>query len=195
MLGSALLCSPWLSSFRYTDREDSRFKFHSSKWLVGLFALVYVVMNAFVLILSWFPLNERKMLHTSTPVLPYFTGSVAGMAMLAFGVLWWLLDHYLLPKLGYRFWTDEESEYSPYWRVYILRVGFYVSPGCSHLLSNTNLNCQIMRSEWLSSVNDLPACTKWSCKPGVYFYTVCIYLVQKARTRGLCFCDPVEQQA
>lgn len=152
MLGSALLCSPWLANFRYADRE--RFKFHSSKWLVGLLALVYVIMNAFVLILSWFPLDEQRVLHTSKPVLPYFTGPVAGLALLAFGGVWWLSDNCILPKFGYRFWTKEESEYSPFWRGYILRVSFYVSSACSRLLFfslplRSHLNCPILSSERL----------------------------------------------
>ncbi|MCJ1384718.1 hypothetical protein MMC17_007836 [Xylographa soralifera] len=128
MLGIALLCAPWLSSFQYTNREDNRFRPESSKlgyWLLGPLAILYIVTNFAVLALSWFPVNEQQALDTIESTLPYFTGPVAALGVLAFGVIWWFWDKHLLRWLGYVFIVGkEENEYSTKWNICTVRVTF-----------------------------------------------------------------------
>lgn len=130
MLGTALLCAPWLPSFQHTDREEPHFKPQSFKfgyWVLAPLAAIYVVTNASVLVLSFFPVNEQQVLGTTLPTLPYFTEVVAALGVTAFGVFWWCWDLYILPSLGYKFRAEEETHYSHYWRVDTLRVNYYVS--------------------------------------------------------------------
>ncbi|KAL9619190.1 MAG: hypothetical protein Q9160_006199 [Pyrenula sp. 1 TL-2023] len=112
-LGSALLCAPWLSSFRHTDREDGRFKVQSSRfgyWLLGPLAMIYTVTNAGVLVLSWFPVNEQQVLHTTLSTLPWWVEPVAVVCLIAIGVLWWYWDRIALPKMGYIFHVEEDQQ-------------------------------------------------------------------------------------
>lgn len=154
MLGTALLCAPWLSSFRHTDREEPRFKPQSSKlgyWVLAPLAAIYVVTNASVLVLSFFPVNEQQILDTRHPTLPYFTGVVAALGITAFGVFWWCWDLYILPSLGYKFRAEEETHYSDYWRVNTLLVNFHVSQVDSFILSSEIQVCSSRFTDVLSS--------------------------------------------
>jgi hypothetical protein len=89
--------------------------------------MIYIASNAFVLIISWFPANLQETTHTTGATLPYFTGPVASIGIIVFGIVWWTWDSHILPALGYSFWTTEdEPEYSQKWRVEVLRVHFHV---------------------------------------------------------------------
>ena len=131
MLGCALLAAPFLASFSYSEREDLRFTPQSTSlgyWLLGPLTIIYVLANAFVLVLSFFPADANPGHTAGMPTLPYYTGPVAGGAVIAFGILWWTWDRHLLPAFGYYFSTQEEHNYSPHWRIDILQVRFHVSP-------------------------------------------------------------------
>ena len=54
-------------------------------------------------------------------------GPIAGHCILAFGVLWWAWDYYMLPKLGYVFKIKEKKVYSDRWKTEILDIQYMVS--------------------------------------------------------------------
>ncbi|KUJ16668.1 amino acid transporter, partial [Mollisia scopiformis] len=128
-LGLALLCAPWISAFNF---EGGRvWKPQSSTmgwWLLAPLTVIYVASNTFVLAVSWIPANLQQTTHSTGSNLPYFTGPVAGLGVIAFGISWWCWDLHVLPFLGYKFWTEEdELEYSEEWNVKVLTVHFHVS--------------------------------------------------------------------
>lgn len=128
MLGLGLLCAPKIKAFRMTERE--KFKIQSSKlgyWLLCPLTIVYVVMNLAVIVLSWIPPDQGTMSHATQKTLPYFTGPVAALIILCFGVIWWSWDCHILPRLGYVFWPEEKKEYHEGFRVNITIVTFNVS--------------------------------------------------------------------
>ena len=130
MLGSALLISPWLSSFRNTHRETASFGAASSKWgysFIAPMALIYVITNLAVIVLSWFPVDVQQTLGTAVPVLPYFTGPIAALCLLAFGALYWCWDLHVLPFLGYTIKIVPDEVDDETWNVRTLRINFYVS--------------------------------------------------------------------
>lgn len=128
MLGLGLLCAPKIKAFRMIERE--KFQIQSSRlgfWLLGPLTIVYVVMNSAVIVLSWIPFDQGTMSHTTRKTLPYFTGPLAALIILCFGVLWWLWDCHILPRFGYVFWPEEKKEYDEGLRVHITIVTFNVS--------------------------------------------------------------------
>ncbi|MCJ1399377.1 hypothetical protein MMC11_002579 [Xylographa trunciseda] len=168
MLGIALLCAPWLPSFQYTNREDGRFRPESSKlgyWLLGPLAIVYIATNFAVLALSWFPVNEQQVLDTTESTLPYFTGPVAALGVLAFGVVWWFWDRHVLRWLGYVFTVGKEKdEYSTEWNICTVHVTFQSYPdGLSYLVmpftnevgSSNSPSFQFLRGCFVSNGKDI----------------------------------------
>jgi hypothetical protein len=96
--------------------------------------VIYIITNASVIILSWFPVDEQKALKTTRPTLPYFTGPVTALAVMAFGVLWWCWDRHILRKLGYVWSIEEKVEDSVEWGIPTLRLKITVSRSSpSHL--------------------------------------------------------------
>jgi hypothetical protein len=101
--------------------------------LLAPLVFLYICLNAFVLILTWFPANLQETTHTSTENLPYYTGPVVGLIIIGFGVLWWGWDNLILPWLGYEFWRVEEDKYCEKWNREILSIVFHVSRFFCHL--------------------------------------------------------------
>jgi len=125
LLGVGLLCAPWIKSFQFNDKK---WEPESSllKWkLLAPLAVIYVLSNAFVLILSWFPANLQSITRTTEPTLPYYTGPVTGLGIIAFGIMWWGWDTHILPFFGYHFHVEEYEEKSEKWGVDIFHLNFY----------------------------------------------------------------------
>lgn len=95
-------------------------------WLLAPLAVIYVLSNAFVLILSWFPANLQSVTRTKQQTLPYYTGPVAGLGIIAFGIMWWTWDTHILPFLGYHFEVKESEEWSDRWQMNIFYLNFHV---------------------------------------------------------------------
>jgi len=110
LLGCALLCASWLPSFQYDENGRSPWEPQSSPlgwWLLAPLTVIYVLCNVFVLVVSWFPASLGVALGTTQPTLPYYTGPVAGLCVIGFGILWWAWDTYIAQAFGYLFWTTE----------------------------------------------------------------------------------------
>jgi len=137
LLGVGLLCAPWIKSFQFNDKK---WEPESSllKWkLLAPLAVIYVLSNAFVLILSWFPANLQSITRTTEPTLPYYTGPVTGLGIIAFGIMWWGWDTHILPFFGYHFHVEEYEEKSEKWGVDIFHLNFYVRFISLNLLLST----------------------------------------------------------
>jgi hypothetical protein len=135
LLGICLLFAPWISAFQFTEKDppDRAWKPQSSSWgwyLLTPLIFLYICLNSFILILTWFPENLQETTHTTTKNLPYYTGPVVGLSIIGFGFLWWSWDNLLLPWIGYEFWRVEETKDSEIWNREILRVVFHVSRLC-----------------------------------------------------------------
>lgn len=126
-LGLGLLCAPWIRAFQFNGHS---WKPKSSSLGWGLLApliVIYVLCNSLVLIFYWWPGNLEKATGTAHETLPYYIVPVTGLAIIAFGVLWWAWDYYILPLFGYHFSVNEVEEDSQRWRAKIIRVNFHVS--------------------------------------------------------------------
>jgi di/tricarboxylate transporter len=66
-----------------------------------LLTVVYVLANAFMLVLYWFPADKQKSLKTAA-ILPSYAGPIVGTVFYVVGFIYWLWDLNLLPRLGYR---------------------------------------------------------------------------------------------
>ena len=102
ILGCTLLCAPFLRVFRI--ESDERWTPETTSlgyWLLGPLLVIYSGANAFVLVLSFVPGNLPALSKPTNSYLPWYTGPVAGLAVLSFGVAWWAWDLYILPRLGY----------------------------------------------------------------------------------------------
>jgi len=125
LLGVGLLFEPWIKSF---EAEGEKWKPQSSMlgwWLLAPLAVIYVLSNAFVLILSWFPANLQSITRTTQQTLPYYTGPVASLGIIAFGIMWWTWDTRILPYLGYHFRVEESEELNERWQMNILCLNFH----------------------------------------------------------------------
>ena len=103
---------------------------------------IYVGANAFVLILSFVPANLPDTVSKNAPTLPWYTGPVAGLGVIAFGILWWAWDRHVLKRLGYHFWFNENWYFNDHWKIDALRVNYYVS-----CLSRWLLVCSVLRKQ------------------------------------------------
>lgn len=86
----------------------------------------YVAANAFVLLFSFYPPDRQPNVKRSSQIFSALIGPIAGHCVLALGVLLWLWDLYILPRLGYIFEVDEERVFSEMWGTEILRVHYSV---------------------------------------------------------------------
>jgi hypothetical protein len=115
----------WLKSFQLS--HGTPWKPESSSWgwwLLVPLTVIYIASNAFVFVLGWFPSSLQDI--TGETSLPYYTGPVAAVAVMGFGVLWWAWDLHILRALGYSFYSDEETEYRENWKAEVTRVHFFV---------------------------------------------------------------------
>jgi hypothetical protein len=104
-LGVALLCAPFLKSFRL--RKDGHYVpwrpqgFRSGFWLVYPLTIIYILVNLGVFVLCWVPANLQNSFSTSSKVVPSYAGPVAGMACFGAGAIYWLWDRQILRRLLY----------------------------------------------------------------------------------------------
>lgn len=110
LLGSALLCAPYLTAFDYPD--GTKWKPRSSKFgfikLVPL-TVIYVAANIFIIVLSWYPTDMQYLLGFKAYTLPSFASPAIGMSVFAAGTLYWIWDRHFLPLIGYHFGREEEE--------------------------------------------------------------------------------------
>ena len=84
----------------------------SCKWLFYVFALIYLVSNLFVFIVSWFPGDFQQIVLSLQPnqqVVSSFVGPVIVSSCIVAGIIHWLCDLYVLPWLGYSVRPLQES--------------------------------------------------------------------------------------
>jgi hypothetical protein len=137
LLGFGLLLAPWIESFRV---NGEKWKPQSSRlgwWLLAPLVIIYILSNAFVLILSWFPENLQSVTRTTQQTLPYYTGPVTALGIIGFGIMWWAWDSHILPFLGYHFQVEESEEFSMRWQMNTLCVSFHVRPISLKLFPST----------------------------------------------------------
>ena len=89
--------------------------------------IIYVSGNAFVLILSFFPPDAQEGVERKHQIITALIQPIAGHCVLALGVLWWVFDLHILPRLGYLFEIEENQVYSEQWRAQVLDVRYVVS--------------------------------------------------------------------
>ena len=77
--------------------------------------------------MSFYPPDEHDGVDRKSQIVSSLVGPIAGHCVLAFGILWWAWDLYILPYFGYKFETEEKREYSERWGAEILDVGYIVS--------------------------------------------------------------------
>ena len=77
--------------------------------------------------MSFYPPDTQDGVDRKSQIVSSLVGPIAGHCVLAFGVLWWIWDLYLLPRLGYYFETEEKKEYDDRWGAEILDVHYIVS--------------------------------------------------------------------
>jgi len=103
-LSSALRCSlqPGLILSESTAPHGASLKKKTAKYLVYGQAVLYILSNLFIFVVSWFPASLQNTLHTKARVLPSFLGPLATMCCFAVGVLMWVWDLYIAPEFGYK---------------------------------------------------------------------------------------------
>ena len=99
----------------------------------------YVAANAFVLFFSFFPPDRQPNVERSSQIFSALIGPIAGHCVLTFGVLLWVWDLYILPRLGYIFEVDEEMVFSEAWGAEILRVRYSVGRPIFRIYSDSVL--------------------------------------------------------
>ena len=77
--------------------------------------------------MSFYPPDPQDGVDRKSQIVSSLVGPIAGHCILAFGVLWWVWDLYILPRLGYHFETKEEKKYDDSWRAEVLDVHYIVS--------------------------------------------------------------------
>ena len=77
--------------------------------------------------MSFYPPDPQGGVDRKSQIVSSLVGPIAGHCVLAFGVLWWAWDLYILPRLGYHFKTEENKVYNDRWRTEILDVQYIVS--------------------------------------------------------------------
>ena len=112
----------------------------------------YVAANAFVLVFSFYPSDRQPNVDRASQIISALIGPMAGHCVLALGVLLWLWDLYILPRLGYIFEVDEERVFSEMWGTEILRVHYSVGwpifkPYFHHVLSKLCCESLLIRSK------------------------------------------------
>ena len=77
--------------------------------------------------MSFYPPDAQGGVDRKSQIMSSLVGPIAGHCVLAFGILWWAWDLYILPRLGYYFETEENKVYDDRWRTEILDVRYDVS--------------------------------------------------------------------
>ena len=77
--------------------------------------------------MSFYPPDKQDGVDRKSQIVSNLVGPIAGHCVLAFGILWWAWDLYILPYFGYRFDTEENKEYSEEWGAEVLNVRYNVS--------------------------------------------------------------------
>ncbi|KAK3356354.1 amino acid permease-domain-containing protein [Lasiosphaeria hispida] len=104
LLGLGLLAAPWLKSFRSSEGDllwEPKSSRHLKGFLVFPLALLFVLINLFVLVLYWFPPQGQRDGGIATPITSNCIGPVA-MGIFGGAVLYWVWDRLVLPRLGCR---------------------------------------------------------------------------------------------
>jgi hypothetical protein len=73
-------------------------------------AVLYVLSNLFVFIVSWFPASLQNTFHTKARIVPSFVGPVVAICCFAAGAVLWLWDLYIAPAMGYRMEVLQETK-------------------------------------------------------------------------------------
>lgn len=73
-------------------------------------AILYVLTNLFVFIVSLFPASLQNTLHTKSRVVPSFVGPVVTISCFVAGVVYWLWDRHILRILGCRLYPRQEQK-------------------------------------------------------------------------------------
>ncbi|KAH8658620.1 amino acid/polyamine transporter I [Tricladium varicosporioides] len=110
LLGLGLLAAPWLKAWK---KGDEPWKPRSSKlgyWSQMPLTTIFIVANAFVIVLCWFPANLQSTLKTKSPILPPVVGPAVGTSLFFVGAIYWLWDIKILPLLGYKFEANAERQ-------------------------------------------------------------------------------------
>jgi hypothetical protein len=108
-LGLGLLAAPWLKSFRSDGRQWRPRGSRLGLKTIDPLTLLFVLVNLLVVILSWWPANLQKSLHTESPILPTIAGPIVGTVFLFTGAVYWFWDLHVLRWIGYT-WKVEETE-------------------------------------------------------------------------------------
>ena len=77
--------------------------------------------------MSFYHHDTQDGVDSKSQIVSSLIGPIAGHSVLAFGVLWWAWDLYILPRLGYHFETEEKKVYDPKWGAEILDIRYIVS--------------------------------------------------------------------
>lgn len=72
-------------------------------------ALICIIGNLFVFVVSWFPASLQSTLHTTTNVVPSLVGPLVAMSCYAAGAVLWLWEFYIAPALGYKVEVLQET--------------------------------------------------------------------------------------
>ena len=77
--------------------------------------------------MSFYPPDEQEGVDRKSQVITALVGPIAGHCVLAFGIMWWVWDLYVLPNVGYIFKAEEKKIDSEKWGTKIVNVHFTVS--------------------------------------------------------------------
>jgi hypothetical protein len=154
VLGVALLCAPFLESFGL--RRDGRYvRWHpqgsrSGFWLVYPLAVIYILVNLGVFVLSWVPANLQDSFPTASKVVPSYAGPIAGVACIGAGAICWLWDRQILRRLLYETVKTQEQ---------IVGLDIYVYFKVWHL----SVQKRVLISTYPNSASLPRHRGKWSC--------------------------------
>lgn len=144
VLGIALVCAPFLSSFRHNGKRWTPQGTTGGYWLVVPLTVIYILANLFVFVVSWFPASLQDILNTKSRVTPSYVGPTVSMATFAVGAVYWFWDCHILRWLGYR--LEPLQEY---------RDGLVVHMAFNRHLKGFAASSARAARRWLQQVKDI----------------------------------------